>query len=527
MVQPFAYHTATKHHFHRFARSPERMEWETQPDPFRRFDDAPVTALPFLHHDPPASADHLFTGGEQTEPITLANIAGLMELSLGLSCWKVVADARWVLRMNPSSGNLHPTESYLVLPHLDDLAAGVYHYAPYSHALEQRFTLTQVPSGTGFFIGLTSIFWRESWKYGERAFRYCQLDAGHAMAAIRVAANLLGWQVRLCATGDEQIATLLGLNRTAWHPNESEHPDMLLWIGCGAPVTVPPPALFMEAATRTPQGTPNPLSPDYRIWDRITEVAEATRRSGSVTTPTGEQSTLVLPAHPLSGAHILRQRRSAVDTDSNRSRLSGEQFRSLLDTLLPRNNAAPFDLALGTPRIHPVFFVHHVETLAPGLYIQVRNRSHLDELQRSFRQDFLWQAIEPSLSLFLLEPGTFRQQAAQLSCGQEICGNGALAVAMIGRFSEEVAQDPGRYRELFWEAGILGQVLYLQAEMSGQRGTGIGCYFDDPVHQLLGLTDASYQSIYHFTVGYPLPDHRISTRPPYSHLPASRRKERA
>src|SRR5437660_12483691 len=33
-----------------------------------------------------------------------------------------------------------------------------------------------------FLVGLSSIHWREAWKYGERAFRYCQHDVGHALA---------------------------------------------------------------------------------------------------------------------------------------------------------------------------------------------------------------------------------------------------------------------------------------------------------------------------------------------------------
>jgi hypothetical protein len=33
------------------------------------------------------------------------------------------------------------------------------------------------------------------------------------------------------------------------------------------------------------------------------------------------------------------------------------------------------------------------------------------------------------------------------------------------------------------------------------RGTGIGCYFDDPVHQVFGLQGLAFQSLYHFTVG--------------------------
>ena len=47
---------------------------------------------------------------------------------------------------------------------------------------------------------------------------------------------------------------------------------------------------------------------------------------------------------------------------------------------------------------------------------------------------------------------------------------------------------------LFWETGVIGQVLYLEAEAAGVRATGIGCFFDDPVHQVFGFNDATFQS---------------------------------
>jgi hypothetical protein len=65
---------------------------------------------------------------------------------------------------------------------------------------------------------------------------------------------------------------------------------------------------------------------------------------------------------------------------------------------------------------------------------------------------------------------------------------------------------------------MIGQVLYLEAEAHGARGTGMGCYFDDPVHELIGLKGNAYQSLYHFSVGQPVEDRRISTHPPYSHI---------
>ena len=62
---------------------------------------------------------------------------------------------------------------------------------------------------------------------------------------------------------------------------------------------------------------------------------------------------------------------------------------------------------------------------------------------------------------------------------------------------------------------MLGQVLYLEAEAAGVRGTGIGCYFDDAFHELLGLRDRTFQDLYHFTVGGPVDDPRLITLPPY------------
>jgi hypothetical protein len=58
-------------------------------------------------------------------------------------------------------------------------------------------------------------------------------------------------------------------------------------------------------------------------------------------------------------------------------------------------------------------------------------------------------------------------------------------------------------------------VLYLEAEAAGVRSTGIGCFFDDPVHQVFGLRDLEFQSLYHFTVGGAVDDPRLTTLPPY------------
>ncbi|XP_076919706.1 uncharacterized protein LOC143580619 [Bidens hawaiensis] len=62
---------------------------------------------------------------------------------------------------------------------------------------------------------------------------------------------------------------------------------------------------------------------------------------------------------------------------------------------------------------------------------------------------------------------------------------------------------------------LLIQVLYLEAHAVGISATGIGCFFDDPVHEILGLTGSKFQSLYHFTVGGPVLDKRIMSLPAY------------
>ena len=142
----------------------------------------------------------------------------LLELSLAISAWKSFHGTSWALRCNPSSGNLHPTEGYIVAADLPGLDGGVYHYVSRDHALEQRarWDGAAPPIEHGVIVGLASIYWREAWKYGMRAFRYCQHDCGHAIAAVSYAAASLGWQTRMLdAVADEDVAALLGLDRDA------------------------------------------------------------------------------------------------------------------------------------------------------------------------------------------------------------------------------------------------------------------------------------------------------------------------
>ena len=216
----------------------------------------------------------------------------------------------------------------------------------------------------------------------------------------------------------------------------------------------------------------------------------------------------------ISAGQIIRQRRSLLACDG-RTSIPAERFYRMLARVMP----APRDAIPWQPAIHLGPFVHRVEGLEPGLYALARDPAKLEKLKAAMHEHFAWEAppgCPADLPLYLLERGDARQLATQVSCRQEIAGEGAFSLGMIAEYQASLAEHgPSFYRRLFWEAGAIGQVLYLEAEAAGVRATGIGCFFDDPVHQTFGLRDLAFQSLYHFTVGGAVDDPRLTTLPPY------------
>ena len=565
------YHQRTKHQFNRYARSLGYLDWANQPNPFRRFDGAPVVPLPLLSlDDEPASPpyDSLFAPGSvPSQPVTLRSLSRLFEYALSLTAWKASGGTRWALRSNPSSGNLHPTEGYALfgpLPHLA-LPAGLYHYAPQAHALEHRWAVNpemaqhlfhHAPQNA-FLVGLSSIHWREAWKYGERAFRYCQHDIGHAIGTFRIAAATLGWDCCLLAgRSDDLVGHLLGLSRQQDFAGvEPEYPELLAMVWPTA--THDARFLHFTHALAHPglltagewKGKATRLSQDEPVaWDLIDLVTHATWKTDSSPMPDvghGPEPVAPLrashhhrtstdntpgngqaPASPSAG-QIIHQRRSATAFDGNMS-LPADRFFLMLERILPQaglpllSRPMPWDALPWNPTVHLALFIHRIDGLPPGLYWFNRfpEQRSLSSFQSVMHEHFQWTKPEgcpADLSLYLLEAGNGQKLATQLSCGQDIAGDSAFSLGMIAEFDEPLLRyGPWFYKRLFWETGLIGQLLYLEAEAAGVRATGIGCFFDDPVHDILGFhPSTALQSLYHFTVGGPLDDGRLTTLPPY------------
>jgi SagB-type dehydrogenase family enzyme len=555
-VTAHEYHDGSKHHFTRFAAALGYLDWASQPNPFRSFSVPAIPLSPLSSPQPEprsrapaacdavgdagvipigreATYDRLFEPPLRPPPVSASAVGEVLRYALGLSAWKRLGDSRWALRVNPSSGNLHPTEAYVVVAPVASVAdtPAVYHYAPDRHALELRcrFDAGAWVAACGdpsavWLVALSSIHWREAWKYGERAFRYCQHDLGHAIAAVRLAAALAGWRVSMLPQWSHRtIAAVTGIDRDEdFVEAEREEPACVLAVTAGTPPASLGDGRPLADAIRRGRwsGRASQLSEDHVDWTFIDQIARATADHGRGSLHPTTGAGLAAPADPhpadrgLDARRLILRRRSALAFDGH-SATRADQFERLLSRVMPGSHA-PWDALWWTPRVHLALFVHRVEGLSPGLYFLVRDRDALGPLKAACRGEFFWEPASATVPLFLLARSDCRLLARRVSCDQDVAADGFFSLGMIAQFDASLREHgQSFYRHLFWEAGFIGQILYLEAEAAGARATGIGCFYDDPVHEVLGLEDHAFQSLYHFTVGVPVEDRRLTTEAPY------------
>ncbi len=459
------------------------------PDPFRHYEDVPLVDLPADPPGPEVPTLDLLNGayGPRLAADGPAFLSQLLFHSAAVSASKLVPSTgdRYALRVNPSSGNLHPTEFHFVTRGLEGWPDGLYHYRPSSHMAEQRatgdFDLKLAGEPAPITLILTSIAWREAWKYRDRAYRYCLHDMGHAWQALTLAALASGCDSY--ATGgfpDDEIAHRLGLHQDEW--------PMLILELRGAAI----PIRDTDAGqTVWYGGRPNQLSTQQINYPLIDAIHAATKSNPAAEGPdicpdegTGE-ITLPPPASSMRAfCEVARLRRSALDFRGGAESISLAQLSAILTSA-----TRPLEADFGGRRLVQLFlYAHRVDNLEPGVYRYWPDHGQLEQIRS----------------------GDQRVTAAGLSLGQDLAGNACVAFSMIGDLERagRLHGDRG-YRYVHFEAGAAGQRLYLAAEALGLGATGIGAFYDDEVHHYLNLTSGERQVVYHFAIGYPVPDPRV------------------
>ncbi len=485
------YHELTKHSAESLRRTNHFLDWTNMPNPFRHYEGVPMLDLPADPPVPQISTLEVLAGktGNTSARDGAGFLSQLMFYSASISASKRVPSTgyTYALRVNPSSGNLHPTEFHFSTQGLVDWSDGLYHYRASSHMAEQRaigdFGGKLVGTSAPLVFVLTSIAWREAWKYRHRAYRYCLLDIGHAWQALTLAARSIGCEsYALGHFSDDRVGEWALLSLDEWP---------MLIVGLHGPSL--PVRMLDPVETILFGGQPNRLSEEQVPYPLIERVHAVTKLSTEATIPSLGQpkesgrGEISLPPHvsaSRSFGDVVRTRRSALGFKGGDGSISLPQLATLLSS-----TKEPLFADFATARfVHLYLYVHRVEGLAPGVYRYWPEHTELEKIKE----------------------GDQRLVAAALSLGQDLAGNACVAFSMIGDFENASSMYGDRgYRYVHFEAGAMGQRMYLAAEAVGLRATGIGAFFDEEVNRYLSLAPEQGQVVYHFAIGYPVADPRL------------------
>jgi SagB-type dehydrogenase family enzyme len=158
----------------------------------------------------------------QETPLTLEELAYLLWLTQGI---KEITPAKLTRRTVPSAGSRHPFETYLLVNRVNGLETGLYRYIASQHAVcklggEEKVEEITNACGQQAHVRNSAVtfIWvavpeRTAWRYGDRAYRYIFLDAGHVCQNLYLAAESIGCGVcAIDAFDDDLLNAAVGVD---------------------------------------------------------------------------------------------------------------------------------------------------------------------------------------------------------------------------------------------------------------------------------------------------------------------------
>ena len=497
------YHQKTKHTRISVARDSGGLNWSTKPNVFKKYPDAELIALP-----EPAESAGVSVGAAietcrrpvhrfSTDPVTLADVSTVLAMTNGITSTLHYPNRTYYLRAAPSAGALYPTITYLIARNVEGLPAGIYHYAVDRHKLhrlrpnaatsEELASLVArghlVKDAPVTFV-FTSAFYRSAWKYRERSYRYCCLDAGHLAVQTSLAAAALGYgSSPIGRFDDARVNALLGLNET------EEGAMLVLPVGVASeepPVPAGEPEFAL--APKDLAGRSDPLlllihgSTNLGLTGATVQPLPSTELA--------DKAYAGLPVVELPRAFgeggdlfaTISRRRSVREwADPGMSLVELSTVMYYAFGIAQDSGRLLCDSGVGHNRALNLYvIVNRIEELEAGVYYYRRYDHALSEIRR----------------------GDYRAQGYAASLFQDAVGDADAALVMTVDLQRLGHPDGDRgYRYAGLNAGMLGGRVYLQTTGLELGCCGIGAYFDDEVSDLIGVSPEKELVIYMAAIG--------------------------
>ena len=500
------YHESTKLNYINLANKPPLYKTYSGLTTIPLPRDFPYPEMPTLDA---ISAYDVSGGPEQT----IATLARLLYFCAGVirtGHFRIAGEVHF--RAAASAGGLYPVETYVVCGDIAGLDAGVYHFAP------DGFHLTELRQGdfrgelaraagresriasAPLTIVFTTVFWRSSWKYRTRGYRYCFWDNGTVAANLLAGTSSSGLPAQVInAFVDSQVDALLGIDGVG------EATTCLVPVGTGPSDAV----REAGALVLSPIGGSSVISAPGEIdYPEVRETHAAT-----VLADLDEVASC-------KGAPELTVKKPDVPFFSFGATTDGVPSSAPLgQTITERGSTRRFE--------HTPIQLTHLKAMlesatrgVPADFLSGRGQSLLDlylivnEVEGVPEGAYYYHPGENGL--YQLKAGAFRQEAGHLGFEQALPHDASAVVFFMSDLDKILARYGNRgYRGAQLEAGILGGKLYLAAHSLGLGASGL-TFYDDEVTDFFSPHAAGKSAMFVIPLGVTATQNRV--RPFRSHI---------
>src|SRR5213594_810848 len=464
------YHEATKHSELSLRMSPHYLDWDNKPSPFKVYKNLPMKSLPHEFPYPSESSLKALKGHEThngNKPVDLQNLTEILFYSAGPTRKMKIGGETYYMRAASATGALYPIELYIVSAGIPGLEAGIYHFNPLSFALvriregdygpELAAATNGATALSPLTIALTSLAWRNAWKYEARSYRHWFWDGGVIAANLLAICQSESLTARLVMSFvDQEVDKLLGLEE------EKEATVALAAIGSGSKKGSDPtqrkiPELDLQTEEPSREVAECPI-----IWE--------TNRASDLQSQTEverwrDSLTPVRPkAHEGENIFPLRQ--------------STENSPSLKDVILFRGSTRRF---AQKPISFEALSANDVIGLPAGSYHYDKGRNSLEQLKE----------------------GKSRHASGYL-CLEQLLFSDASVVFFLMTNLGIVLRNMGNrgYRAAQFEAGVRAGKIYLSAYSLGVGASG-STFYDEAVTEFFSLHAEGMNTMIAVGVGVP------------------------
>jgi SagB-type dehydrogenase family enzyme len=483
------YHQHTS--YDRHAMGGHGLDWANQPVVYKNYPGLEARALP-RELDWPEDKLSQIVPTKPSEspcpPIDSNQIARIFLLTYSITARTRHGGEDFYYRCVPSAGALYPCEIYVVLEGLDDLDAGLYHYMVRDHALNRLsswapndYMVDSIEHGDGqnrfaaltFFI--TAIFFRSSWKYRDRAYRYHLLDSGHLAENLSLALKALHFPFRVDYDFDDgNVNTMLGLD----DKREVCLAIVRVWDRDREAV---------QGKARLSAEAPKGLADSSRVagkeidYPAIRAIHEITSKIQNIPREDPEihlhlgvqQGNGIEIPKPAQWPEVMSYTQAVWMRRSKRNfvsrRLEQDSFGAML-SLLSDDRESGRSKSIYESSVCTGLLIGDIEGFDPGFYL-------LNPEEKSIE---------------MVNSGSLMNEMAHVCLDQQWLFNAAIHFLFLTNLDTlEKTWGPRGYRYAMLSAGRLGQKIYLGATAMGLGCCGIGAFYDQEAAQLLGLNPSS------------------------------------